>query len=84
MRSPEAVAEVCDAVRQELERIDMIGYVNTILTAFVMKSPPDHEAGLSLLLQLRGELSNQHLINTPAVYLTLHIFPLILQIMIPG
>lgn len=54
--SAEALAEICDAVRLELERTDMIKYVNTILTAYVVKSPPDHEAGLSLLLRLRGEL----------------------------
>ncbi|KAF9450112.1 IkappaB kinase complex, IKAP component [Macrolepiota fuliginosa MF-IS2] len=51
--SPESLAEICDAVRTELERIDMIKYVNSILTAYVVKSPPDHEAGLSLLLRLR-------------------------------
>lgn len=79
MHSPETTAEVCDAVRQELECIDMIKYVNAILTAFVVKSPPDHEAGLSLLLQLRGP----HLINARAVCLTLQFFPfLMLQILI--
>ncbi|TCD69585.1 hypothetical protein EIP91_007007 [Steccherinum ochraceum] len=49
----DVVAETCDAIRMELERIDLKKYVSTILTAHVVKRPPDHEAGLSLLLRLR-------------------------------
>lgn len=48
------VAEVCDAIRAELEQKDLKKYVSSILTAHVVKRPPDHEAGLSLLLRLRG------------------------------
>ncbi|KAG0700203.1 pol II transcription elongation factor [Suillus ampliporus] len=48
------VAKVCDSVRQELEDRNLTKYVNSILTAYVVKSPPDHEAGLALLLRLRG------------------------------
>lgn len=48
------VANVCDSVRQDLEDRDLTKYVNSILTAYVVKSPPDHEAGLALLLCLRG------------------------------
>ncbi|KAF5354980.1 hypothetical protein D9756_005531 [Leucocoprinus leucothites] len=51
--SPESLSEICDAVRIELERLNLVKYVNSILTAYVVKSPPDHEAGLSLLLRLR-------------------------------
>jgi elongator complex protein 1 len=29
-------------------------YVKSILTTYVVKSPPDHEAALALLLRLRG------------------------------
>ena len=43
-------------MRIELERVDLIRYVKCILTAYVVKSPPDHEAGLSLLLRLRGRI----------------------------
>jgi hypothetical protein len=54
--SPEFIAKCCDAFREELEKRDLTKYVNSILTAHVVKTPPDHEAGLSLLLRLRGEL----------------------------
>jgi elongator complex protein 1 len=49
-----AIADACDAVRHELEIKDLSKYVNSILTAYVVKSPPDHEAGLAMLLRLRG------------------------------
>ncbi|KAG1835906.1 pol II transcription elongation factor [Suillus subalutaceus] len=49
----EVVANVCDSVRQDLEDRDLTKYINSILTAYVVKSPPDHEAGLALLLRLR-------------------------------
>ncbi|KAK2463075.1 hypothetical protein APHAL10511_004730 [Amanita phalloides] len=51
----ETVAQVCDAVRKELEKINLKKYVNSILTAYVVKAPPDHESGLALLLRLRDE-----------------------------
>ena len=38
----------------ELEHRDLKKYVNSILTAHVVKRPPDHEAGLALLLRLKG------------------------------
>ena len=50
----EVVAELCDLIREELERRDLKKYVNSILTAYVVKRPPAHEAGLGLLLRLRG------------------------------
>ncbi|KAG6839915.1 hypothetical protein C0991_010395 [Blastosporella zonata] len=50
----ENIAKLCDAVRVELEKKDLKQYVNSILTAYVVKTPPDHEAGLSLLLRLRN------------------------------
>ncbi|KAG1767483.1 pol II transcription elongation factor [Suillus placidus] len=50
----DVVANVCDSVRQDLEDRNLTKYVNSILTAYVVKSPPDHEAGLVLLLRLRG------------------------------
>ena len=54
-RPPETIATLCDAFRDELERRDLTKYVNSILTAHVVKIPPDHEAGLALLLRLRGK-----------------------------
>lgn len=41
-------------MRKELERRDLRRYINSVLTALVVKRPPDHEAGLALLLHLRG------------------------------
>lgn len=35
----------------------MVRYVDTILTTHVCKSPPDLEAGLRVLLQLKSEIS---------------------------
>lgn len=52
----DVVARICDEVRAELERKDLKTYVNSILTAHVVKRPPDHEAGLALLLRLKGLL----------------------------
>lgn len=50
----DVVARICDEIRAELERKDLKTYVNSILTAHVVKRPPDHEAGLALLLRLKG------------------------------
>ncbi|KAJ3555021.1 hypothetical protein NM688_g2799 [Phlebia brevispora] len=47
------VNELCDGIRRELEKRDLKTYVNSVLTAHVMKRPPDHEAGLAMLLRLR-------------------------------
>ncbi|KAG8908640.1 hypothetical protein FRB99_004928 [Tulasnella sp. 403] len=52
-QSPESISRVCDAIRLELEEKDLKKYVSSILTAHVVKTPPDLEAGLSLLLLLR-------------------------------
>ncbi|TFY59586.1 hypothetical protein EVJ58_g5682 [Rhodofomes roseus] len=49
----ELVAELCDGIRTELEMRDLKRYVNSILTAHVVKRPPDHEAALTLLLRLK-------------------------------
>ena len=48
------VAELCDGIRIVLEHRDLKRYINSILTAHVVKRPPDHEAALSLLLRLKG------------------------------
>ena len=48
------VAQICNKIRDELEQKDLKKYMNSILTAHVVKRPPDHEAGLAALLRLRG------------------------------
>ena len=53
-QSPEVISELCDAVREQLEAQDIEKYINSILTAYIVKRPPDLEAGLRVLLQLRG------------------------------
>lgn len=45
----------CDALRAQLESRGLVKYVDTILTTHVCKNPPDLEAGLRVLLQLKGE-----------------------------
>ncbi|KAI0061864.1 IkappaB kinase complex, IKAP component [Artomyces pyxidatus] len=47
------IAELCDAIRIQLETRDLKKYVNSILTAYVVKRPPDLKAGLQVLLRLR-------------------------------
>lgn len=47
--------EICDAIRSELERRDVFGYANSILTAHVAKSPADYEAALQLLVTLKAQ-----------------------------
>ncbi|KAF5365923.1 hypothetical protein D9758_006686 [Tetrapyrgos nigripes] len=55
---PETITKICDSLRKELEKRDLKTYVNSILTAHVIKTPPDHEAGLSLLLRLKDTEPN--------------------------
>ncbi|KAI9454947.1 IkappaB kinase complex IKAP component [Russula earlei] len=50
---PEVISELCDAIREQLEAQDTEMYINSILTAYVVKRPPDLEAGLRVLLRLR-------------------------------
>jgi IKI3 family len=53
-QSPEVISELCDAVREQLEAQDIEKYINSILTAYIVRRPPDLEAGLRVLLRLRG------------------------------
>ncbi|KAF5375529.1 hypothetical protein D9615_009198 [Tricholomella constricta] len=64
---PETIAKLCDAVRTELENKDLTKYVNSLLTAYVVKTPPDHEAGLALLLRLRE--SNPDVVEDAVKYI---------------
>lgn len=54
----ETIGRVCDSVRTELENRDLNRYINSILTAYVFRQPPDYEAGLALLLRIRGMFSS--------------------------
>ncbi|KZV69787.1 IkappaB kinase complex, IKAP component [Peniophora sp. CONT] len=49
----ERVAVLCDALRAELKRVDLRRYINAVLTAHVVKRPPDMEGALGVLLALR-------------------------------
>ncbi|KAF9415343.1 hypothetical protein BGZ94_000121 [Podila epigama] len=51
----EKVNTICDAVRNELDKLDQTVYINSILTTHVRKSPPDLEAALILLAQLKDQ-----------------------------
>ncbi|PBK88520.1 pol II transcription elongation factor [Armillaria gallica] len=66
-QSPEAIARICDTVREELEKRDLTRYVNSILTAHVVKTPPDHTSGLGLLLRLRD--ANPELVEDAVKYI---------------
>ena len=50
----EVIGRVCESVRTELENRHLNRYINSILTAYVICRPPDYEAGLGLLLRVRG------------------------------
>ncbi|KAJ6488261.1 pol II transcription elongation factor [Mycena vitilis] len=66
-QNPEGTAELCDAIHVELERKDLTKYINSILTAYMVKTPPDPEAGLALLLRLRD--SDPHLVEDAVKYI---------------
>lgn len=38
----------------ELERINLTKYVNSVLTAYVVKTPPEYEGALKVLHLLKG------------------------------
>ncbi|KAG0000493.1 hypothetical protein BGZ65_004319, partial [Modicella reniformis] len=49
------VNHICDTIRKELEILDKNTYINSILTTYVRKSPPDLESALLLLAELRNK-----------------------------
>ncbi|KDE09564.1 hypothetical protein MVLG_00459 [Microbotryum lychnidis-dioicae p1A1 Lamole] len=53
------VNEVCDLVREELEKRDVFGYANSVLTAYVRKKPADYEAALKVLVELKAKDSDR-------------------------
>ncbi|CAE7213541.1 unnamed protein product [Rhizoctonia solani] len=52
-RDAEEITTICDKLRAELERRGLAQYVQSILTAHVVKSPPDVEHALKVLHTLR-------------------------------
>ncbi|KAF9494179.1 Elongator complex protein 1 [Pleurotus eryngii] len=64
--SPEVTTRVCDRVQELLSTTDLNKYVNAILTARVVKSPPDHEGALGLLPKLRS--TNPELVEEAVKY----------------
>ncbi|KAJ7198481.1 pol II transcription elongation factor [Mycena pura] len=66
-QSPEMIAKLCDAIRAELERKDLKKYVNSILTAYMVKTPADPESGLRVLLRLKE--SDPHLVEDAVKYI---------------
>lgn len=48
------VDTICTLLRAELERVDDMFYINTILTTYVRMLVPDYESALKLLVQLKG------------------------------
>lgn len=51
------INKICDTIRVELDRVDMIKYVDSILTSLVVKTPPDHEGALRILHKLKSASS---------------------------
>ncbi|KAI1321045.1 hypothetical protein EDD11_008626 [Mortierella claussenii] len=51
----EKVNQICDAVRVELQTLDRNTYINSVLTTYVRKSPPDLESALLLLAELKDQ-----------------------------
>ncbi|SCV71454.1 BQ2448_3042 [Microbotryum intermedium] len=49
------VNEVCDLVREELEKRDVFEYANSVLTAYVRKKPADYESALRVLVDLKAD-----------------------------
>lgn len=49
------VNAICDAIREELLHRGLVQYIDTVLTTHICKSPPDLEAGLRVLLELKSK-----------------------------
>ncbi|KAL1924120.1 uncharacterized protein VTP21DRAFT_7155 [Calcarisporiella thermophila] len=53
--SADKINRICDAVRSILQTKDVKKYIQSILTAFVRKTPPDLESALEVLAELKVE-----------------------------
>ena len=61
-RPANEINQICDGIRISLEQRNLRLYINSVLTAYVLKSPPDVEGALKLLARLQGmSLSEQTL-----------------------
>lgn len=49
------VNRICSAVIKELNLVDPLKYLNSILTGHVRKTPPDYSSALSMLLKFKNE-----------------------------
>lgn len=56
-KPPELVSSICDQIRQKLQQIDTVKYIQCILTSYVVEAPPRYEDALAHLHQLREEHS---------------------------
>lgn len=56
-REQTEIDSICDKLRLELEQRGFSQYIQSILTAHVVKTPPDVESALKVLHTLRGESS---------------------------
>ncbi|KAG9294044.1 hypothetical protein G9A89_000666, partial [Geosiphon pyriformis] len=55
LNSPGKVNIICDTIRVVLEEVDQRRYIQSILTTYIQKTPPDLEAALNLLIQLKAQ-----------------------------
>ncbi|KAF8340348.1 IKI3 family-domain-containing protein [Cantharellus anzutake] len=49
------INDLCDAIRSYLEAKDLVGYINSVLTAYVVKTPPELESALGSLARLKAQ-----------------------------
>lgn len=70
------VNTICDAVRAVLEKLDVKHYIQSILSTYVRKTPPEYEAALNLLASLRGMLISIIYL----IFVKLHIIPILITI----
>jgi elongator complex protein 1 len=62
------VNTICDAVREILESKDSKKYLQSIITTYVKKSPPELESALNFLAKLKG---NNEIVSLVLAYLLL-------------
>ena len=62
-QAPDKIALLCDSLRLELEKRGLVKYMNCVLTSYVVKTPPDYEAALSLMHRLRRTSSPMAFVN---------------------
>ncbi|KAG8811746.1 hypothetical protein FRC19_003616 [Serendipita sp. 401] len=53
LNKKEVTTQICDRIRDRLQTKDPIKYINTILTSYVVETPPQYEAALAHLHSLR-------------------------------